>query len=190
MRIGALLVLGAWATAKGADIAVTGGVLRADRSSSVRMTGYQIEVTGGTVTYELRNAVAARVEILTPSVTVKAFEEGTYRIEVRKSGESELTAQTGRMMVAAPGGEQWVEAGQKMIARGPMANPEFRIVSGMAWWRRLAGLLQNMQIGGGGGVSVQSGGGQEEEAATAQKTHTKPAGEQSAASSGSGRAAA
>src|SRR5437764_8643881 len=115
MKIGALLlILGGWAAAHCADIAVPGGILKTDKNSSVRITGYEFELTNGTVVYELQNAVAARVQILTPSVAVRAFEAGEYRIGVRKSGESELTAESGRMMVAAPGGEQWVEAGQKM----------------------------------------------------------------------------
>ena len=183
MKTGALLlVLGAWASAQGADISVRGGVLRVEKNSQVRMTDDQVELTGGTLTYQVQDPDAAQVEILTPSVSLKAYAEGVYRIAVRKTGESEITAQSGRMLVMAPGGEQWLEAGQKMIARGPRANPQFRIVSALAWWRRLASLLQNMQIGGG--VSVGSGGG-EEQAATAKETHTKPKSENAAVSTGS-----
>src|SRR5947208_9658769 len=104
MRIGALLlVIGSLATAQGAEIAVPGGVLKTEKNSAVRINGSEVELTGGTVTYQLQNPVAAYVQILTPSVSVKAFEEGEYKITIRKSGESELTAQSGRMMVAAPG---------------------------------------------------------------------------------------
>jgi hypothetical protein len=107
-------------------------------------------------------------------VTAKASEDGAYRIIVRKTGESEITAQSGRMVVMAPGGEQWLDAGQRMIARGPRANPQYRIVTAVAWWRRLAGMLQNMQIGGGGGVAAESGGGGEEKTSAAKTSRTKP----------------
>jgi hypothetical protein len=183
MKTGALLlVLGAWAAAQGADISVRGGVLRVEKNSQIRMTDDQVELTSGTLTFQVQDADAAQVEILTPSVSVKAYAEGVYRISVRKTGESEITAQSGRIVVMAPGGEQWLEAGQKMIARGPRANPQFRIVSAVAWWRRLASLLQNMQIGGG--VSAGSGGG-EEQSATAKDSRTKPHSENAAIPAGS-----
>src|SRR5262245_8045806 len=169
----ALLVLSAWASARGADISVPGGVLTVGKDAQVRITDGQVELTHGTVLYQVQNAGATRVEILTPSVTAKASEEGVYRIVIRRNGESEITAQSGRMVVMAPGGEQWLEAGQKMIARGPRGNPQYRIVSAMAWWKRLSGLLQNIQIGGGGGVSVESAGGGDEKSAR-RETHTKP----------------
>ena len=158
MRCALLFVLGAGAVAQAADISVPGGVLRAEKNSQVRMTGDQVELSGGTITFQVQDPDAARVEILTPSVSMKAYAEGVYRITVRKTGESEITAQSGRTLVVAPAGEQWLEEGQKMIARGPRANPQYRIVSAVGWWRRLASLLQNIQIGGGGGGSVESGG--------------------------------
>jgi hypothetical protein len=187
MRIGALLLtLGALATARGADISVQGGVLRVERTSQVRITDGQAELTRGTVIYQVRDAGAAQLEILTPSVSAKATEEGVYRFSIRKTGESEITAQSGRMVVMAPGGEQWLEAGQKVIARGPRGNPQFRMVRSVAWWRWLAGVLQNIQIGGGGGASVDSGGG-DEKTAVSKGTHTKPA-DSAAAPSGSAHA--
>lgn len=182
MRTGALLfVLGAWTIAQGADISVPGGVLRVEKNSQIRMTDDLVDLTGGTITYQVQDPDAARVAIQTPSVSVRARAEGVYRIAVRQSGESEITAQSGRMVVMAPAGEQWLEAGQKMIARGPRVNPEFRIVSAVAWWRRLASMLQNMQIGGGVGV----GGGGEEQTAPAKETHTKPNSVNAAVPSGS-----
>jgi len=182
MRTGALLlVLGAWATAQGAEISVRGGVIRVEKNSQLRMTDDQIDLTRGTITYQVQDP-AAQVAILTPSVSVKAYTEGVYRIAVRKTGESEITPQSGRMMVMAAGGEQWLEAGQKMIARGPRVNPQFRIMSAVSWWRQLASLLQNIQIGAGGGVSA--GGGGDEDAATAKETRSKPQSENSAVRSG------
>src|ERR1041385_3133156 len=119
MRTGALLlVFGSWVTAQGADIMVPGGVLRGERSSQVRITDGQVELTRGTITYQVNDAGASQLEILTPSVTAKASEDGAYRIVVRKTGESEITAQSGRMLVMSPGGEQWIDAGQRLIATG------------------------------------------------------------------------
>jgi hypothetical protein len=188
MRTGALLlVLGALATARGADISVPGGILRVEKTSQVRITDGQVELSHGTITYQVRDAGAAQlVEILTPSVSAKATEEGVYRFSIRKTGESEITAQSGRMVVTAPSGEQWLEAGQKMIARGPRGNPQFRLARSVGWWRRLAGMLQNIQIGGGGGASADSGGGDEKTAA-AKETHRKPT-ESAAVPSGSAHA--
>jgi hypothetical protein len=188
MRTGALLlVLGAWTFAQAADISVHGGVVRVEKNSQVRMTGDLIELTNGTITYQLRDPDAAQVEILTPSVAVKAYAEGVYRISIRKTGESEITAESGRIMVIAPAGEQWLEAGQKMIARGPRANPQFRIVSALSWWKRLASALQNMQFGVGTDVSVGGGGDSGEQAATAKETRSKPHNENDAVSTGAAR---
>jgi hypothetical protein len=84
------------------------------------------------------------------------------------------------LVVTAAGGEQWLELGQKMIARGPRVNPEFRIVSALSWWRQLASMLQNIQIGGEAAVS----GGGDESAGTAKETRSKTQSESSAGRSG------
>jgi len=174
MKSGALLlVLGGWSSAPAADVSVPGGILRVARDAAVSISNAQVELTRGTITYHVQDPGAGQVEILTPSVSARAFEEGVYRVVIRKTGESEIIAQSGSMVVMAPGGEQWLETGQKMIARGPRANPEFRIVSAIAWWRRLAGFLENIQISGGGGASVESGGGSEQSGA-ARESHSKP----------------
>ena len=182
MRTGALLLVLAGVPAQSADISVRGGAIRVEKNSRLRMTGDRIELTSGTIIYQVQNPDVAPVEILTPSVSVKAYEEGTYRIAVRKTGESEIRARSGGIMVMAADGEQWLQAGQKMIARGPRVNPEFRIVSARRWWRQLASLLQNIQIGGG--VDVSAGGGGDEQAATARESRSKSHDESSAVRSG------
>src|SRR5438045_7587672 len=116
MKVGALrLSLGTWTAVQAADVSVSGGVLRICRNSRVRITDSQVELTGGTITFQVKDFSAAQVQILTPSVSARAWDEGVYRFAVRKSGESEITAKSGRMVVTAPGGEQWLEAGQRMI---------------------------------------------------------------------------
>jgi hypothetical protein len=64
--------------------------------------------------------------------------------------------------VIAPGGAQWVYAGQKMIARGDPANPEFRITrSGSRFLRAmvlLSEVLQAIDLSGGFGGGDSGGG--------------------------------
>ena len=182
MRFGAVLLFSAaWGLSWGADVTVPGGMVRVEKNSRVHITERQVELTAGTLTYQVDDAAAAQIEIVTPSVSAEAGDVGVYRVTIRKTGESELTARSGRLLVIGATGEQWLEGGQKMIARGPRGNPQYRIVSAVSWWRRLAGLLQNIQISGG--VSAESGG--DEKTVAAKETHTKPASENSAIPSGS-----
>lgn len=181
MRTGALLfVLGAWAIAQGANISVRGGVLRVEKNSQIRMTDDLVDLSGGTIIYQVLDPDAAQVAIQTPSVSVQARAEGVYRISVRKTGESEITAQSGRMVVMAPGRRAMAGSRPEDDRTGAAGESGIRIVSGLAWWRRLASLLQNMQIGGGVGV-----GGGEEQTAAAKETRTKPNSENAAVPSGS-----
>ena len=99
---------------------------------------YQLEIARGTITYRVLRPSTARVELNTPSVSVRPAKEGTFRITVNEAGESEITARAGDVEVFTPKGSQWVYNGQTMMARGNMADPEFQMVSAIPYddWDR------------------------------------------------------
>ena len=89
---------------------------------------YQLEVARGTVTFRVLRPSTASVELNTPSVSVRPAKEGTYRASVNDAGETEVTARAGDVEVFTPKGSQWVYAGQTMMARGTMQDPEFQMI--------------------------------------------------------------
>ena len=105
---------------------------------------YTAEVVRGSVTWWVRADSSAHAEVQTPSVTAAPSKAGVYQIGLTTGGESEIVAWEGAIEVRAPGGSEWVSAGQKMVARGSAANPEFRIVSAVSRWKRFASVLANV----------------------------------------------
>jgi ferric-dicitrate binding protein FerR (iron transport regulator) len=95
---------------------------------------YAMALDKGTVTCQIVEAPAATFHLATPSVSLRPQAPGVYRIAVTAAGESQITAQRGHIQVFAPQGSQWILAGQKMLARGPADNPEFKIVSAFSSW--------------------------------------------------------
>jgi hypothetical protein len=93
---------------------------------------YQLEIARGTVTFRVLRASDANVEVDTPSVSVRPSRQGTYRINVKEAGETEITSRAGDVEVFTPKGSQWVSAGQTMLARGTASDPEFQIVAAIA----------------------------------------------------------
>jgi hypothetical protein len=93
---------------------------------------YQMELARGTVTFRVLRVSDANVELDTPSVSVRPSRQGSYRITVKDSGETEITVRSGDVEVFTPRGSQWVNAGQTMLARGTTADPEFQIVAAIA----------------------------------------------------------
>ena len=90
---------------------------------------YQMEFGRGIITYRVLRPSDANVEVDTPSISVRPSRVGSYRIAVRESGETEVTARAGEVEVYTPKGSQWVNSGQTLIARGDPADPEFQIVA-------------------------------------------------------------
>ena len=112
---------------------------------------YQLELARGTVTFRVLRASDANVEVDTPSVSVRPSRQGSYRITVKDTGETEVTVRAGDVEVFTPRGSQWVNTGQTMVARGATADPEFQIVAAVApddWDRwndtRDGGLLRSV----------------------------------------------
>jgi hypothetical protein len=93
---------------------------------------YQMELARGTVTFRVLRASDANVEVDTPSVSVRPSRQGSYRITVKDTGETEITVRSGDVEVFTPHGSQWVNTGQTMMARGTTADPEFQIVAAIA----------------------------------------------------------
>ena len=93
---------------------------------------YQMELARGTVTFRVLRASDANVEVDTPSVSVRPSRQGTYRITVKDTGETEITSRVGDVEVFSPRGSQWLNAGQTMQIRGAAADPEFQVVAAIA----------------------------------------------------------
>jgi len=90
---------------------------------------YIVQVARGLVTFRVLRQSDADVEISTPNVSVRPVGIGTYRIEVRENGDSEITVRSGNADIFTPRGSQQLQAGRTMLARGTASDPEFRIVS-------------------------------------------------------------
>lgn len=116
----------------------------------VRMepASHELQLATGSITCHLRDAAAGELRIGTPGITARVFQEGVYRVSINKRGESEVLAIEGEAEVIAPTGTQPVAAGRKLIARGPASDPEFRIVNGIGFWRRVITALDEHGRGG------------------------------------------
>ena len=93
---------------------------------------YHLQVAHGTVTFRVLRESHARVEVDTPTVSVRPLHIGVYRIYVQADGQTEITVRLGDVEVATPKGVEQLQAGQTMLARGNPADPEFRIVPAIA----------------------------------------------------------
>ena len=117
---------------------------------------YRIELLRGSMTYDVISPGAPSVELATPNVSAWPSIPGQYDISISRAIESAIVARAGSIEVVAPAGSEWVNEGQKMIARGSPAAPQFKIVSAISVWRRLAILVSNLNLGAGTGTSDDS----------------------------------
>ena len=99
---------------------------------------YRLSVAKGSITCYVAPDFAGRASVATPNITAGSALSGIYRIAVKPSGQSEIAADQGAIQVTAPGGSEWVNAGRKLVARGPATDPEYKIGSAVSFWRRLA----------------------------------------------------
>jgi FecR protein len=90
---------------------------------------YQMELGRGTATFRSLRAADVNIEIDTPTISVRPSRQGSVRIAVSESGETEVTARNGDVEIFTPRGSQWIHTGQTMLARGSASDPEFQIVS-------------------------------------------------------------
>ena len=97
------------------------------RLAELGLNHYHLQVAHGTVTFRVLRESPARVEIDTPTVSVRPSHVGAYRIYVQGDGQTEITVRLGSVEVVTPKGAEQLQAGQTMLARGDPADPEFRI---------------------------------------------------------------
>jgi hypothetical protein len=108
------------------------------RLSELENGRYIVGVARGTVTFRVLRTSNADVEISTPSVAVRPLRKGVYRVTVREDGSSEITVRSGEAEVFTPRGSERLRAGRTMLARGTASDPEYQVVSAIAWddWDR------------------------------------------------------
>ena len=97
------------------------------RLAELGLNRYHLQVAHGTVTFRVLRESQARVEVDTPTVSIKPSHIGVYRVYVQGDGQTEITVRLGALEVATPKGTEQLQAGQTMLARGNPADPEFRI---------------------------------------------------------------
>ncbi|MBZ5618132.1 MAG: FecR domain-containing protein [Acidobacteriia bacterium] len=147
--------------------------IRLDRLESGH---YRMAVIRGAVTCHVGGSSTADVEVGTPSVAVRPSKPGVYLIAVSRAGESEITVRAGDVEVVAPRGSEWVNAGQKMVARGPASDPQYKIGHAVPLWRRVAVVVANcVQIADMITSSLPAGGGATHNSSGATKTTAGPA---------------
>lgn len=130
--------------------------IRLDRLESGH---YRMAVIQGAITCHVAGTSTADVEVGTPSVAVRPVKPGVYLIAVNRAGESEIAVRAGDVEVVAPRGSEWVNAGQKMVARGPASDPQYKIGHAIPLWRRVAAIMANsVQIANTIASTVSSGG--------------------------------
>ncbi len=81
----------------------------------------------GTVTFRTLRPSQAQMEVDTPSVAVRPLREGAYRVTVHEDGTSEITVRLGEAEIDSQRGEEHLESGQTMDARGPATDPEYQV---------------------------------------------------------------
>ena len=99
------------------------------RISQLMADRFQLQIARGTLTWTVLSDTAAQVEIATPSVAIHPLGRGAYRVAILADGTTQITVRAGSLEVYTPRGVERVEAGQSMMARGPLENPEFQVNS-------------------------------------------------------------
>jgi hypothetical protein len=102
------------------------------RLAELGINHYHLQVAHGTVTFRVLRESQAKVEVDTPTVSVRPSHIGVYRIYVQGDGQTEITVRLGAVDVSTPKGVEQLQAGQTMLARGDPNDPEFRVVPAIA----------------------------------------------------------
>jgi len=114
-----------------------GNYLRLGTDTEVRLASlennrFQVQLGKGTVTLAVIRDSSGQVEIDTPNMAFRPSQRGAYRISVTDDGQSEVTVRAGQGDTYTPQGAQPVQAGQTMMVRGPVSDPEFQVVQAIA----------------------------------------------------------
>jgi len=102
------------------------------RMGELQYKHYQVQVAQGLITFRVLRDNESQVEISTPTVSVHPLRQGTYRISVDAQGLTEITVRAGEAEVASPTGSEPLRAGQTMMSRGSINDPEFKTASASA----------------------------------------------------------
>ena len=102
------------------------------RLASLENNHFQVQLGKGTVTLAVIRDSSGQVEIDTPNMAFRPSQRGAYRISVTDDGQSEVTVRAGAGDTYTPQGAQPVQAGQTMMVRGAVADPEFQVVQAIA----------------------------------------------------------
>lgn len=86
----------------------------------------QIQVARGLVNYTVLKTNEANIEVDTPNMAVRPIEEGSYRIQVNSTAETQLIVRKGDADVTTPEGTTQVQEGRIITVRGE-EHPEFQI---------------------------------------------------------------
>ena len=134
---------------------------------------YRMTVVKGAIACHVAGTSTADVEVGTPSVSVRPSHPGVYLINVNRAAESEILVRAGDVEVVAPRGSEWVNAGQKMVARGPASDPQYKIGHAVPLWRRVAVVMANcIEIANSISASMPTGGGPAQTSSTTAKPTT------------------
>ncbi|MDX2151982.1 MAG: DUF6600 domain-containing protein [Bryobacteraceae bacterium] len=109
-------------------------MIRLASDTEVRVTEleyrrYQVQLARGVTMFRVLRDTDADIEISTPTVSVRPVRRGSYRIEVRPDGTTEVTVRGGgEVEIFTPRGSERLRSGQRLLARGTVSDPEFRIL--------------------------------------------------------------
>jgi hypothetical protein len=110
-----------------------GNFVRLGTDTEVRLAGlddnhFQVQLGKGTITLAVIRDSSGQVEIDTPNMAFRPTQRGVYRVTVTDDGQSEVTVRAGQGDTYTPQGTQPVAAGETMMVRGQVADPEFQVV--------------------------------------------------------------
>ena len=98
------------------------------RLSELQYKQYQVQIAQGTVMFHVVRDNDAREEISTPTVLVRPAKQGSYRLTVNPDGTTQIDVRMGQVEVFGPGGSEFVNAGQTMMARGSPSDPQVQVI--------------------------------------------------------------
>jgi hypothetical protein len=102
------------------------------RVVELKENDYFIQVAEGTTTFRVMRDTNINIEISTPTVSIRPTRQGIYRITVRPDGATEITVRAGQAEISTPKGNEILNAGKTMQARGTAQDPEFMIFSAIS----------------------------------------------------------
>ncbi|MBV8345531.1 MAG: FecR domain-containing protein, partial [Candidatus Eremiobacteraeota bacterium] len=73
------------------------------------------------------------IDIDTPSITVRAHDEGDYRVSIGKDGSSWVTVRRGSVDIVTPQRTFALDAGRTLVARGSASDPSISYASAVAF---------------------------------------------------------